>query len=230
MPLLETYGAWVSPPPAMPGEAGAGEPEAALLRRLLARDEQAFIGLVDAWHATMVRVARAFVPSDAIAEEVAQETWAALLEALPTFEGRSSLKTFAFSVLTNRARTRAVREGRSTPLSALFDAELEGEDSTLSDRFGVEGRWAHPPAAWGSETPEVLAGRSELMRLVARAVETLAPGQRAVFLLRDVEGLDSAAVCSALTLSEPNQRVLLHRARTKVRLELERHLGTGSSD
>jgi RNA polymerase sigma-70 factor (ECF subfamily) len=198
-----------------------------LVRRLLDRDEEAFVTLVDAWHSTMVRLARTFVPSDALAEEVAQETWAALLEGLDTFERRASLKTFVFSVLTNRAKTRGERERRSTPLSAMFVEEADGEDTTLADRFEADGHWSTPPASWGSESPEVLVERSEMMRLVGAAVDTLAPGQRAVFLLHDVEGLDSQSVCNALSISETNQRVLLHRARTKVRLALERHLGAG---
>jgi RNA polymerase sigma-70 factor (ECF subfamily) len=208
----------------------SSEPEETLVRRLLERDEEAFVALVDAWHATMVRVARTFVPSDAVAEEVAQEAWTALLEGLDTFERRASLKTFVFTVLTNRAKTRGERERRSTPMSAMFTEEVEAEDSTLVDRFGADGMWSRPPSPWGTESPEALAERSETMRLVAAAVETLSPGQRAVFLLHDVEGLDSQAVCNALSISETNQRVLLHRARTKLRLELERHLGAGKTD
>lgn len=204
--------------------------EEALVRRLLDRDEEAFVALVDDWHSTMVRIARTFVPTDAIAEEVAQETWAALLEGLDTFGRRASLKTFVFTVLTNRAKTRGERERRSTPMSAMFTEEVDAEDSTLVDRFGADGMWSKPPTSWGSESPEALAERSEMMKLVGEAVETLAPGQRAVFLLHDVEGLDSQAVCNALSISETNQRVLLHRARTKVRLELERHLGAGKTD
>lgn len=206
------------------------EPDERLIRRLLDRDEEAFVGLVDAWHSTMVRIARTFVPTDAIAEEVAQETWAALLERLETFEGRASLKTYTFTILANRARTRGERERRSSPLSALFTEEAETDDAALSDRFTAVGGWSHPPASWQVDSPEELAERSEILRWVGQAIDTLAPGQRAVFLLHDVEGMDSSAVCNALSISETNQRVLLHRARTKVRLELERRLGAGKID
>jgi RNA polymerase sigma-70 factor (ECF subfamily) len=195
--------------------------EAALVAALRRGDEAAFRALIDMYHAMLVRVARMYVSTQAVAEEVAQETWLAVLEGIGRFEGRSSLKTWLFRILTNRAKTRGIREGRSLPFSALEPDEPAVE----SERFhggdhAWPGHWSAPPA----EFPEdrLLAG--ETREVIERAIEALPPTQRTVISLRDIEGWSADEVCNALTLSETNQRVLLHRARSAVRAALEQYL------
>lgn len=203
-------------------EATEPQDDAALVQRLLAGDEQAFVSLVDTLHGSLLRIARVFVREDAVAQEVVQETWKAVLEGLATFEGRSSLKTWILRILTNRAKTRGVREARSVPFSAL-DLETEHEPAVDPSRFKPTGMWGMPPPA-SDEDPEAVLGRREILRAVERAIDELPPAQRAVILLRDVEGVDAAEVCNILEVSETNQRVLLHRARSKVRAAVERYL------
>jgi RNA polymerase sigma-70 factor (ECF subfamily) len=201
--------------------------EDALLDALREGDERAFLELVARHHALMVRVAQGYVRSRAVAEEVAQETWLGVLNGIEAFEGRSSLKTWIFRILVNRAKTRAEREGRTVPFSALEsteDAEPAVEPSRFrppSDRHA--GQWAAPPTRWDELPEERLLGR-ETLEHARVAIEALPPRQREVIVLRDVEGWSSGEVCEALELSEGNQRVLLHRARAKVRAELERYL------
>jgi RNA polymerase sigma-70 factor, ECF subfamily len=195
--------------------------EAALVARLRAGDEAAFRALIEMYHAMFVRVARMYVSTQAVAEEVAQETWLAVLEGIDRFEGRSSLKTWLFRILTNRAKTRGIREGRSLPFSALEPDEPAVE----ADRFhGADhswpGHWAAPPTGFPEE--RLIAG--ETREVIERAIEGLPPTQRAVISLRDIEGWSAEEVCNALTLSETNQRVLLHRARAAVRAALEQYL------
>jgi len=195
--------------------------EAALVAGLRAGDEAAFRALIEMYHAMFVRVARMYVSTQAVAEEVAQETWLAVLEGIGRFEGRSSLKTWLFRILTNRAKTRGAREGRSLPFSSLEPAEPAVE----ADRFRAgdhnwPGHWAAPPIGFPEE--RLLAG--EARAVIERAIAGLPPTQRAVISLRDVEGWDADEVCNALTLTETNQRVLLHRARSAVRAALEQYL------
>jgi RNA polymerase sigma-70 factor (ECF subfamily) len=192
----------------------------ALLARLLAGDKAAFAGLVREHHSALVRMARVFVSTQASAEELVQETWIAVLDGLKTFEGRSSLRTWIFRILTNRAKTRSVREGRSTPLSALGPPETD-EPAVDPARFLPDGHWADPPHSWQEEDPERIALRGEAIGCVERAIAALPANQRAVITLRDVEGVPSDEVCTALEISEGNQRVLLHRARARVRTALE---------
>ncbi len=193
----------------------------ALLGRLLAGDKQAFVALVQEHHSALVRLARVFVSTQASAEELVQETWMAVLDGLKAFEGRSSLRTWIFRILSNRAKTRAVREGRSVPMSALGEPEGENEPAVDPDRFAKDGHWADPPHSWREEDPEKLALRAEAIGCVERAISAMPASQRAVITLRDVEGVASDEVCEALGLSEANQRVLLHRARARVRSALE---------
>lgn len=194
-----------------------------LVERLLKGDEEAFRGLVDAYHGSLLRLARIFLPSNAVAEEVVQETWMAVLEGLGSFEGRSSLKSWIFRILTNRAKTRAVREGRSLPFSTLTNPG-ENEPAVDPSRFEANGAWAEPPREWEANTPEKLLMQHEALRRLQQAIMELPPNQRAVVTLRDVEGLDAAEVCNILEISETNQRVLLHRARSKLRRALEEYL------
>jgi RNA polymerase sigma-70 factor, ECF subfamily len=198
--------------------------ELRLLEGLRAGDEGAFAELVGRYGASMLRVAQLYVRSRAVAEEVVQDAWIGVLNGSARFEGRSSLKTWIFRILTNKAKTRAQREGRTIPFSAL-DA---GEPSVDPDRFrGPEdrypGHWAAPPSSWAGAPEERLLA-SETLALVAGEIEKLPPAQALVLTMRDVEGFGSDDVCNALEISETNQRVLLHRARTKVRGALEDYL------
>jgi RNA polymerase sigma-70 factor, ECF subfamily len=200
--------------------------DAQLLDALRAGDEGAFEALVREYHPSLVRVARIYVSSLASAEEVAQETWLGVLNGLDRFEGRSSLRTWIFRILTNIAKTRAQREGRTLPFSALQDPGRVPEAAVDADRFldpehpRWPGHWAIKPEAW----PEDALLAAETRERIAEAIEALPATQRAVITLRDVEGWDGAEVCNALGLTETNQRVLLHRARSKVRGALESYL------
>ena len=200
--------------------------EVQLLDALRAGDEGAFAALVREHHGSLVRVARTYVSTLAAAEEVAQETWVGVLNGLDRFEGRSSLRTWIFRILTNIAKTRAVRDARTLPFSALGDPARVPEPAVDADRFldpdhpRWPGHWAVKPEAWPEDA--LLAG--ETRERLAEAIEALPPAQRAVISLRDIEGWSSEEVRNALDLSETNQRVLLHRARSKVRAALESYL------
>lgn len=206
-----------------------------LVEALRRRDEAAFTELVERYQPSLVRLAQLYVPDRAAAEEVAQETWLAVLKGIDRFEGRSSFKTWLFRILTNTAKTRGVREARSVPFSALVDAETENfEPAVDADRFRPAdapqwpNNWADPPGSWG-EQPEARLLAHETLACVQAAIDALPPAQRQVILLRDVEGWSSDEVRNALEISETNQRVLLHRARSKVRGALEQYLGKGNS-
>jgi RNA polymerase sigma-70 factor (ECF subfamily) len=190
--------------------------EAELVDALRARQESAFAALVQEYHPSILRVARLYVSSPAAAEEVAQETWLAVLNGIDRFEGRSTLKTWIFRILTNIARTRGQRDARSVPFSSL--GEEAGESSVDPHRFVPAGE------RWDTVPEERLVG-AEARERVQRAIDRLPPTQRQVITLRDLEGWEPEEVCSALEISETNQRVLLHRARSKVRQALEDYLG-----
>jgi RNA polymerase sigma-70 factor, ECF subfamily len=189
-------------------------------------DEAAFARLLREHQASLERVARIYVSSAAVAEEVVQETWLAVLNGIDRFEGRSSLKTWIFRILTNIAKTRAQREGRTLPFSALERPDAVPEPAVEPDRFldsehpRWPGHWASKPTAW----PEERLLGAETRQTIERAIEALPAAQRAVISLRDVEGWAAEEVCNALGVSETNQRVLLHRARSKVRRALEEYL------
>jgi RNA polymerase sigma-70 factor (ECF subfamily) len=192
-------------------------------------DERAFAELVDRHSAAMLRVAMAYVPSRAAAEEVVQETWIAVLRGIRGFEGRSSLKTWIFRILTNLAMRGGARERRSMPFSALADAESTGEPTVDPDRFLpadhplFPGHWSLMPTRWPTPEEGLLAG--ETRDLIAAAIAELPPAQRTVIALRDVEGWSSEEVVEALQISAGNQRILLHRARSHVRNAIERYYG-----
>jgi RNA polymerase sigma-70 factor (ECF subfamily) len=190
-----------------------------LIEKLRARDRDAFARLVRTLHGSLVRLAMMFVSSRATAEEIAQDTWGNVLASLDQFEGRSSLRTWIFRICTNRAKTLAGREARSTPLSAFGE---ENEQPVDPSRFAANGEWADPPHAWTDETPERVLDRAQAIEEIQRALGEMPAMQRAVISLRDVQGLDSGEVCNVLEISESNQRVLLHRARSRVRRALER--------
>jgi RNA polymerase sigma-70 factor, ECF subfamily len=205
----------------------ASTEEMRLVEGLRAGDEAAFVELMRRYGASMLRIAQLYVRSRAVAEEVVQEAWLAVFKGIGRFEGRSSLKTWLFRILTNTAKTRAVREGRSIPFSALAGDEDDGP-SVDPDRFlGPEerfpGHWSAPPSSWAGEPEERLVA-SETLDLIKAEIEKLPPAQALVITMRDVEGFGSEEVCNALDITETNQRVLLHRARTKVRRALEDYL------
>jgi RNA polymerase sigma factor, sigma-70 family len=190
--------------------------ESALLAALRAGDERAFMELVTAYTPGMRRLALSFVRTPALADDVVSEAWLAVLKGLDRFEGRSSLKTWIYRIVANIARTRAVREARSTPFSAFATAD---EPSVDPDRFALDGHWDSPPEPWRAILD------SEARAVIDTAIVALPGQQRQVIELRDVAGLSADEVRNVLELSETNQRVLLHRARSKVRAALEDYLG-----
>jgi RNA polymerase sigma-70 factor (ECF subfamily) len=197
-----------------------------LVQRLRQGDEMAFAELIDRYGAMMLRVAQMYVRDRATAEEVVQETWLAVLNGIDRFEERSSLKTWLFRILTNRAKTRGQRDGRIVPFSALAGADLEGDEPSVDpDRFlGPDsphpGAWAAPPVAW----PEERLLERETLGVIEMAIDDLPEAQRDVILLRDVDGWTPMEVSDVLGITDGNQRVLLHRARSKVRAALERYM------
>lgn len=197
--------------------------DADVIARLVAGDEAAFRALIEAHHGTMLRVARGYVRGEGVAEEVVQETWVAILKGLPRFQGRSSLKTWMFRILANRARTRGRREHRTIPVSALGALDADGQPAVDPDRFTTEGMWARPPTEFAG-APDAYADRGELGAHLLSAIDELPERQKLVITLRDVKGWSSEEVCNVLEVSATNQRVLLHRARSKVRAALETYL------
>jgi RNA polymerase sigma-70 factor (ECF subfamily) len=194
-------------------------------------DESAFSTVVSLYHSPLRRLALTYVRSAAVADEVVQETWLGVIRGIHAFEERSSLKTWIFRILANTAKTRAERENRFVPLSALTNTDLEGDEPAVDpDRFLDQqharwpGHWASPPARWDELPAEHLEWR-ELLSAMKEKIEELPSRQRQVIVLRDIEGWDPEEVCRVLDLSEANQRVLLHRARSKVRQALEDKLG-----
>jgi RNA polymerase sigma-70 factor, ECF subfamily len=207
-------------------ERTASAEEVELLARLRAGDERTFEVLVDRHYGTMLAVARTYVSSRAVAEEVVQEAWLGVLKGLDGFEGRSSLATWIMRIVANIAKTRGVREARSVPYASLVP---DGEEAAVEpERFrgggdAFPGHWRAYPANWNSVPEEVLHERDTL-RVAVDAIAELPRVQRAVITMRDVQGCGPEEVCAALEVSDGNQRVLLHRARSRVRAALERHV------
>ncbi len=193
--------------------APMGDPDAPLLDALRAGDDAAFAALVSRYHPRLLRFAETMVPSRAVAEEVVQDTWLGVVRGIDRFEGRSSVKTWLFHILANRARTTGAREARSVPLG-----------DPLEGRFDPSGVWSQPPEPW-SEAVDARVVAHELAARVKECLPELPAAQRQVLVLRDVEGLDATEVCDLLQISAGNQRVLLHRARSHVRGLLEIEMG-----
>jgi RNA polymerase sigma-70 factor (ECF subfamily) len=192
------------------------EDDHALVSRLRAGDEEAFAALVARHDGALRRVARTFVRTDSAVDDVVQETWLGVVGGLGGFEGRSSLRTWIFRILVNRARTRAVRDARSLPFSALEDDDGSAFEPGA---FGADGRWASAPPRLDADPETGLLG-AELRTHLLEAVEALSRDQRTVITLRDLVGLSASEVCDLLDITEVNQRVLLHRARARVRAAL----------
>ena len=198
-----------------------------LVKALAARDADAFAYLLDRYHSTLVRLAQQYVPSRAVADEVVQETWLAVIDGIDRFEQRSSLKTWLFRILVNIARSHGVKENRSIPFATT--AVLEEEPAVDPRRFRrglrARGAWKRPPHPWSE--PEQRAVDAETLETIRSAIDRLPPDQREVITMRDLLGWSAAEVCDALEVSDANQRVLLHRARSKVRASLERRYDEG---
>lgn len=202
-----------------------------LIEALRVGDETAFTILIEKYQAMLIRLALMYVPDRAVAEDVVQETWLGVLQGIQRFQERSSLKTWIFSILTNRAKTRGQRENRTIPFSALWNEDTEPDEPAVeAERFNSTdqqwlGHWIRVtrPQNWENAPEEQLLSQEAQAKLKA-AIETLPAHQREVITLRDVYGWTSEEVCNALALTETNQRVLLHRARAKVRRALENYL------
>jgi RNA polymerase sigma-70 factor, ECF subfamily len=203
--------------------------EEGLVAALRRGDADAFASLFDRHSSAMVRVAMAYVPTRAAAEEAVQETWIAVISGIDRFEGRSSLKTWIFRILTNVAMRMGARERRSVPFAALAERENTGAPTVDPDRFLpgdhelFPGHWVIMPTGWPTPEEGLLAG--ETRDLITRAISDLPPAQRTVIALRDVEGWSSEEVVEALEISPGNQRILLHRARSRVRTAIEAYYG-----
>jgi len=214
--------------PSASGSASGVGGEERELAALRAGDETAFLALVSRHHGAMLRVAAMFVKSRASAEEVVQEAWIGVLKGLHLFEGRSSLRSWIFKILVNCAKTRDMHDARAVVIA--LDELVDEGPSVSPDRFRDDterwpGHWSQPPEPW----PDARVESSEMVALVRQALETLPEAQRTVMSLRDVDGWDSGEVCELLGISEGNQRVLLHRARSKVRAFVEEQLGSEGS-
>ena len=196
--------------------------DADLVEQLRAGDEAAMAELVDQWSPTMLRVARSFVDSLQSAEDVVQDAWLGMLSGLARFEGRSSLRTWTFTILVNRARTRGVREARTLPRSPLASREEPDADDWLAGPGDEPARaWSSidAPSRWDT-APESVVLSTEILLQLDRALSALPPRQRQVVTMRDVCGISAEEVCAALGISPANQRVLLHRARVMLRAAL----------
>ena len=206
-------------------EAPSASADADLLERLRSGDEQAFETLVELHYSAMVAVARTYVSSRAVAEEVVQDAWIGVLRGIEGFEGRSSLRTWIMRIVANTAMRRGGAEARSVPFSSLAP---EGEEAAVDpERFrgadgAFPGHWRAYPGDWTGLPEEALLGR-ETLAVATRAIDELPVAQRTVITLRDIHGYGADEVCSALDIAGPHQRVLLHRARARVRAALERH-------
>lgn len=200
----------------------AAEDERGTLERLRSGDRAAFAAVVERHGPALLRLATMFLKDHSAAEEVVQEVWLTALAGVDGFEGRSSLRTWLLSIAANRARTRFVRERRSVPFSALGPAE--GGPAVGPETFDQDGEWRAPPARWSEEDPERLAQDAELRVIIERAIADLPEAQRVVITLRDLEQLETEEICRVLGLGAAHLRVILHRARVRVRQALETHL------
>ena len=191
------------------------ETDGELLTRLRAGDEEAFVMLVGRYNGSLLRLARAYVPNEAVAEEAVQDTWMGVVRGVDRFEGRSTFKTWLFRILVNRARSAGTREHRDLSLT-------DNQPAVDPSRFDAAGAWARPLESWADTDDRLVA--ATWTRCLGDALSGLPPRQREIVILRDVEGLASGDVCDVLGISEGNQRVLLHRGRSRLRSVLEDEL------
>jgi len=202
--------------------------DGALIAALRARDEDVFCDLVARWSGAMLRIARAHVMTRAAAEDVVQEAWLTVLKSLDRFEHRSAFRTWVLGIVINVARARARDERKSLRL----DEDVQGGSVDPSRFLPAEHprwphHWATEPAKW--RTPEQDLLDDETRAVIAAAIDALPAAQREVLVLRDVEGLSSSDVCNIARITDTNQRVLLHRARSRVRAALERYLAAAEA-
>ena len=206
-------------------------PDTELVAALRDGDSAAFAAMLDSWSASMLRLARSFVSTNASAEEVVQDTWLAVLKGLDAFEGRAAFKTWVYRILVNTAKKRGLREQRSVPWTSLLPVDEDHGPTVDPARFqggdgSYPGHWRESPAAWAS--PESTALTLEIRQVITDVLNELPARQRAVLNLRDVSDHSAEEVCEMLQISAANQRVLLHRARAVVRARLADYLGTGA--
>ena len=202
--------------------------EASLIQALKSGDEAAFNRMIDLHHSGLMRLARTFVSSEAVAEEVVQDTWVAVIEGIHRFEGRSSLKTWVYRILSNQAKTRGARENKYVPLNNYGQAHDDQEERMNSREFHKTnlngGAWMMAPISWDDYSPERLFLSKEVQQYLEKAIQDLPPIQKRLLILRDVQGFSSEEACQLLNLTESNQRVLLHRARGRVRRALDAYV------
>jgi RNA polymerase sigma-70 factor (ECF subfamily) len=206
--------------------AGAGQNDSRLVAQLQAGDEAAFNTMVERYHGALVRVAMNYVADLSVAEEVVQDAWLGVLEGIGGFEGRSSLKSWLFSIVIHKAKDRGVREKRYVSMT-MSDTEDGDESAVDPSRFRASGEWGLPPQQWDEITPERLLSSKEHLELLQRAIEELPANLREVLVLRDVEEMDSKDICAQLMITESNLYVRLHRARERVRAMLESKMDMG---
>jgi RNA polymerase sigma-70 factor (ECF subfamily) len=190
------------------------------LEQLRSGDPEALRLLVEKHHAALVGLAQTIVKNRATAEDVAQETWLAVIANISRFEGKAALSTWIIAILFNKAKTYAKREGRYSPLAEEADRD-DDNDRVLASRFDNTGHWVDPPQSFDGLNPERIFGGRQLWNHVRDMIDRLPPAQKAVLIMRDVEGHDAGHTCELLDLTPENQRVMLHRARTRIRNEIE---------
>ena len=207
---------------------GLTKAEDQLIARLRRGDEGAFDKLVNQHHSTLIRMAMGYVADQAVAEEVVQDTWLAVIESLNRFEGRSSLRTWICGILIHKAKDRGVREKRHTTFSAFESYDDDSEEAVDPSRFQQTGEWAghwaFPPQPWDEQTPEKLLASQQAVNAMQRAIDALPATLKEVLILRDVEGVEAKEVCELLKITETNLYVRLHRARERVRAAVETYL------
>ena len=220
VPLSSFYALCVDPDGMASGRPDSAE--SAVLAALRAGDSEAFAALVDRHHASMMRVARAYVASNEAAEDVVQEAWIGVVQGVGRFEGRSSLKTWMFRIVINKAMTRGGKDARTLPFSSVGPGEPGMDRSSFRDAGPWRGWWVSPDVV--GHVPEALLLAKETRAKIDAVVTTLPPSQRLVVTLRDIQGMTAKEACDLLGVSEANQRVLLHRARSKLRAALEAYV------
>ena len=196
-----------------------------VVQRLRSGDERAFRSVVKQLHRSMIGVAMGLVDNRATADEVVQDTWLAVIEGLDSFEQRSSLKTWIFAILVNKARSRAVRDGKTTTVGDFSERADDDQPVVDPSRFDSSGSWTSLPRDWNEPSPERIVGGRQMLEHARDAIQRLAPGQRAVLILREIEGMEPSEVNALLGITDANQRVLLHRARARIREFMEDVLG-----
>lgn len=208
--------------------AAVAKGEIALLARLRQGNEEAFDELVTRHHSALIRMAMGYVSDREVAEEVVQDTWAAVIEGLGRFEGRSSLRTWIFGIMIHKAKDRGVREKRHTTFSSFESVDDISDETIDPSRFHQSGEWAghwaFPPQPWDDQTPEKLLASQQAVDAMNRAIEVLPQAFKDVLILRDVEGIDAKKICEILKITATNLYVRLHRARERVRQAVETYL------